>query len=204
MLCFSQDAEWESGYYCYQSPINEKTEHKQIYANSTKFCDEIDFDWQSPPDECSGDAWGGYKYRPDDTDNEGNLLGKTGLDVKAPGFFKILPNRNGTSAAEIYATLYQSKFVDLQTRVVNIDMAFWNFNIERLVAVRFTFNLPLSGGVYPSAQAKVRRIESLLGILKPSDSLCSSHAFVGRRSLTCTPVISPPSTTSSFAGANTS
>ena len=81
-----------------------------------------------------------------------------GYQIKSPGFSSILPNRNGTSAAELYATLFQSKFVDLQTRAVYIDAAFWNFNVERLITVRFSFDMPLSGGVYAECTSKVRSV----------------------------------------------
>lgn len=47
-----------------------------------------------------------------------------------------LPNRNGTEASQMYATLYQSKFIDLQTRIIYVDASFWNFNVERLITVR--------------------------------------------------------------------
>ncbi|GMH60521.1 hypothetical protein TL16_g03070 [Triparma laevis f. inornata] len=148
-----QDAEWESGYYCYQ---NDENQHTTPYANSTFECDDENFDWTDPPSQCSGPFWGGYKYKPlVNEEVQASILSNMGYELRSPGFSKILPNRNGTEAAILYATLYQSKFVDLQTRYLFIDMAFWNFNVERLITIRFTFDMPLSGGVYPSAHVKV-------------------------------------------------
>ena len=59
-----QDAEWESGYYCYHPIAGEYEEHKQTYANSTYLCDGAGFDWEDPPEQCGGRYLGGYKYNP--------------------------------------------------------------------------------------------------------------------------------------------
>ncbi|GMH63441.1 hypothetical protein TrST_g1634 [Triparma strigata] len=148
-----QDAEWESGYYCYQ---NDEEQHRTPYANSTFECDEQNFNWNDPPSQCSGEFWGGYKFEPlVNEEVQASILSNMGYELKSPGFSKVLPNRNGTEASILYATLYQSKFIDLQTRYLYIDMAFWNFNVERLTTIRFTFDMPLSGAVYPSVAVKV-------------------------------------------------
>ena len=34
-------------------------------------------------------------------------------------------------------------------------MAFWNFNVERLVTIRLEFDMPLSGGVYAKRVVRV-------------------------------------------------
>ena len=36
-----------------------------------------------------------------------------------------------------------------------VDLAFWNFNVERLITLRLTFDMPLSGGVYPKVAVRV-------------------------------------------------
>jgi len=107
-----------------------------------------------------------------------SVLNKMGYKLTPVGFHRTLPNRNGTRASEMYATLYHSKFVDLQTRIIYVDLSFWNFNVERLITIRIKFDLPLSGGVYPSAHVKVADLYTCNIATLADVSLCGKNHII--------------------------
>ncbi|GMI26474.1 hypothetical protein TeGR_g15227, partial [Tetraparma gracilis] len=110
---------WDSGFFCYQSDV----ESKKPYANSTMLCDDEDFDWTDPPAQCTGKYLGPYIYDPPENEQvQASILATLGYELSPPGFSVTIPNRNGTLAAHLYATMYHSKFIDLQTRYVYVDM----------------------------------------------------------------------------------
>jgi len=101
----------ESHIICY-NPEPETTNNS--YARNTRMCDDK-FNWESPPLECNGEVWGAYDFDPD-TEDYSAVLSNLGYTIPQPGYSVTLPNRNGTLASWYYATLYHSKFIDLQTR----------------------------------------------------------------------------------------
>ena len=106
-----QSAQWESGFFCYR----DTTSNNQPYANRTSLCDSPDFDWEDPPTTCNGTHWGPYTFdRPLNQELEASVLSSMGYELETTGFAKTIPNRDGTLASHMYATLYHSKFIDLQ------------------------------------------------------------------------------------------
>jgi len=84
------------------------TESQRNFANNTYECDDPDFNWQDPPTRCDGKGPTTYVYKPDKRTRSQNLmLSSLGYEYPSPGFYKTLPNNNGTQASFDLATLYQ-------------------------------------------------------------------------------------------------
>lgn len=106
------------------------------------------------------------------------LLLKTGYHAASIGFHVDLPNLDASLAREKYTEMYENQFIDLQTRKLEIHATFWNFNIMRLTSLEFDFQLPVSGGVFPSSFVKVSDLYSCnIGSLSDLEN-CNENSVV--------------------------
>lgn len=74
-------------------------------------------------------------------------------ELPAPAFSVVLPRADSAQAAQILAWLERSSYVDANTRVVMLDVNLFNAMLRRVLALRFVFEFPASGGVVPSVVA---------------------------------------------------
>ena len=88
------------------------------------------------------------------------LLLKSGYRASDIGFQVVLPNRDSIRAQIIYEELKTNKFIDLQTRKIEVHATFWNFNVMRLTTLEFDFFLPISGGVFTTSFVRVADLYS--------------------------------------------
>jgi hypothetical protein len=83
----------------------------------------------------------------------------------APGFSMVLPNpaRKPTAVAEALnqtvSQLRSNGFIDLNTRVVILDVSTYNRNMDLMAMVRVVFNFPMMGGVSVLTDTMVLRPE---------------------------------------------
>ena len=173
---------------------NVATFGNETAGGTIRECDEREFNWEAPPAICSGKQLPPYTYTPVSTERSTNMvLSALGYEYPSPGFYVVLPNSNGTQASYKYATLYQSKFIDLQTRALFVDINYWNLNLNRLITVKFVFELPIYGGVDASYQARVADVYQCsplnLETCKTSDFVRMSFEVVCLFAIICVTIL---------------
>jgi heme exporter protein D len=138
--------------------FSEKHETRQAYGNGNRLCSaQYSYD---QPKACTGASVGAFEF---DGASEYNYeqFANGGLDYYSyptPGYYEVLPNQNGTKALEVINTLFDSKYIDLQTRALFIDMTFYNWNVKFFTTLRLLVEFPETGGAFPSTDVRVGRI----------------------------------------------
>jgi len=79
--------------------------------------------------------------------NGGGVRGPTGVMYEAPAYPVILPNSNYTQALEILDILDRARYFDLQTKVLRVDIAFYNAHLNRFHSVALVFEANRGGGL---------------------------------------------------------
>lgn len=73
--------------------------------------------------------------------------------LPAPAFSIVLPRANAAHARGVLNWLDRSAYVDAHTRAVVLDLNLYNVLLRHVLALRFVFAFPSSGGVVPTLAA---------------------------------------------------
>jgi len=86
----------------------------------------------------------------------------------AGGFMVTVPTHNKTEAYKAVDDMYESRYVDWQTRAVIVDFTLYNSPLNKLCAVQMLYEFPPQGGISRSVKnlfANVYRFETTTDIL---------------------------------------
>jgi len=84
------------------------------------------------------------------------------VPYKGRGFGKLLPTRNDASAA-LMANLSQSLWISSATRIVLIEMTFYNPAVDLVATISLNVEMPPAGGAWTSYTVSVHNIDKYLG-----------------------------------------